>query len=101
MSLRASRILIMFQPHRIYCLSKILLSDPLPSGKVLSYLNTGHESIATQVMKDNRRFNNQIQKPRNGSFEIIELKIFHVVPALYFQLSIIYDRFNFLFFENI
>jgi hypothetical protein len=26
-------------------------------------------------MKDNRRFNNQIQKPSNGSFEIIQLNV--------------------------
>jgi hypothetical protein len=27
------------------------------------------------MMKNNRHFNNQIQKPSNGSFEIIELNV--------------------------
>jgi hypothetical protein len=49
---------------------------PLPSLKVLSYLNTGHEPTIMQMMKDNRHFNtNQIQKPSNGSFEVIELNV--------------------------
>jgi len=26
-------------------------------------------------MKDNRRFNNHLQKPSNGSFEVIELNV--------------------------
>jgi hypothetical protein len=53
----------------------MLLSDPLPSARVLLYLNTDHEPITMQMMKDNRRFNNQIQKPSNGSFEVIELNV--------------------------
>jgi hypothetical protein len=48
---------------------------PLPSAKVLFYLNTGHESTTMQMMKDNRHLNNQIQKPSNGSFEVIELNV--------------------------
>ena len=52
-----------------------LLFDPLPSAKVLSYLNIGHKPITIQMMKNNRHFNNQIQKPSNGSFEVIELNV--------------------------
>jgi hypothetical protein len=48
---------------------------PLPSVKVLSYLNTGHKPITIQMMRNNRHFNNQIQKPSNGSFEVIELNV--------------------------
>ena len=48
---------------------------PLPSAKVLFYLNTGHKLITMQMMKDNRHLNNQMQKSINSSFEIIELNV--------------------------
>jgi hypothetical protein len=49
---------------------------PLPSVKVLFYLNTGHWKTIMQMMKDNRHFNtNQMQKSINRSFEVIELNV--------------------------
>jgi hypothetical protein len=48
---------------------------PLPSAKVLFYLNTGHESTTMQMMKDNSHLNNQMQKSISRSFEIIELNV--------------------------
>jgi hypothetical protein len=45
------------------------------SVRVLSYLNTRQGTTAMRLMKDNRHFNNQIQKSINSSFEVIELNV--------------------------
>ena len=41
------------------------------------------------MMKDNRHFNNQIQKPSNSSFEIIEL---NVDEPIMFQKRRLFER---------
>ena len=53
---------------------ELFFLPPLPSGEVLSYLNTLH-TTNMQMMKVNRRFKDQIQKSADRLFEIIELNV--------------------------